>query len=157
MRGPPYPDTVPDRSIFRGTDFRIIEIPDKRSSIIDGPPNISSAWIQTSRPPSDPPPSARNLSFHRFHSWREEGKYTKWCGNDENSIMESLSYDIIIARVAHDAKVSWKNFFLRISNFFFFFFFNFKKSSDWRRLLLFFHELFSIKITSIDHFDDQQK
>lgn len=115
MRGPPYPDTVPDRSIFRGTDFRIIEIPDKRSSIIDGPPNISSAWIQTSRPPSDPPPSARNLSFHRFHSWREEGKYTKWCGNDENSIMESLSYDIIIARVAHDAKVSWKNFFLRIS------------------------------------------
>lgn len=115
MRGPPYPDTVPDRSIFRGTDFRIIEIPDKRSSIIDGPPNISSAWIQTSGPPSDPPPSARNLSFHRFHSWREEGKYTKWCGNDENSIMESLSYDIIIARVAHDAKVSWKNFFLRIS------------------------------------------
>lgn len=115
MRGPPYPDTVPDRSIFRGTDFRIIEIPDKRSSIIDGSPNISSAWIQTSRPPSDPPPSARNLSFHRFHSWREEGKYTKWCGNDENSIMESLSYDIIIARVAHDAKVSWKNFFLRIS------------------------------------------
>lgn len=115
MRGPPYPDTVPDRSIFRGTDFRIIEIPDKRSSIIDGPPNISSAWIQTSRPPSDPPSSARNLSFHRFHSWREEGKYTKWCGNDENSIMESLSYDIIIARVAHDAKVSWKNFFLRIS------------------------------------------
>lgn len=115
MRGPPYPDTVPDRSIFRGTDFRIIEIPDKRSSIIDGPPNISSAWIQTSGPPSDPPPSARNLSFHRFHSWREEGKYTKWYGNDENSIMESLSYDIIIARVAHDAKVSWKNFFLRIS------------------------------------------
>lgn len=115
MRGPPYPDTVPDRSIFRGTDFRIIEIPDKRSSIIDGPPNISSAWIQTSGPPSDPPPSARNLSFHRFHSWRKEGKYTKWCGNDENSIMESLSYDIIIARVAHDAKVSWKNFFLRIS------------------------------------------
>lgn len=115
MRGPPYPDTVPDRSIFRGTDFRIIEIPDKRSSIIDGPPNISSAWIQTSGPPSDPPPSARNLSFHRFHSWREEGKYTKWCGNYENSIMESLSYDIIIARVAHDAKVSWKNFFLRIS------------------------------------------
>lgn len=115
MRGPPYPDTVPDRSIFRGTDFRIIEIPDKRSSIIDGPPNISSVWIQTSGPPSDPPPSARNLSFHRFHSWREEGKYTKWCGNDENSIMESLSYDIIIARVAHDAKVSWKNFFLRIS------------------------------------------
>lgn len=115
MRGPPYPDTVPDRSIFRATDFRIIEIPDKRSSIIDGPPNISSAWIQTSGPPSDPPPSARNLSFHRFHSWREEGKYTKWCGNDENSIMESLSYDIIIARVAHDAKVSWKNFFLRIS------------------------------------------
>lgn len=115
MRGPPYPDTVPDRSIFRGTDFRIIEIPDKRSSIIDGPPNISSAWIQTSGPPSDPPPSARNLSFHRFHSWREEGKYTKWCGNDENSIMESLSYDIIIARVAHDAKISWKNFFLRIS------------------------------------------
>lgn len=86
--------------------------------IIDGPPNISSAWIQTSgkaEPPSDPP-IARNLYVPSFPFMEERRRVHKMMATMKISIMESPSYNIIAswydAKCGFFGKISFRRTFL---------------------------------------------